>query len=297
VFIQHTIRKTVKAAGIGLHSGRDCSIALHPAPVDTGVVFRRNRIEVKAVFENVADTLFSTNLGFNGAKVRTVEHLLAAIYGIGINNIIVEVDGPELPIMDGSAGEFVGLLLKAGPVSQNKLQPYLKIRKPIVFGEGSAYIMALPADDYRISCRLNFNHPVIREEKLEFTFSRDAFIHELAGARTFGFLKDVDALQAQGLARGGSMDNAIVIGDDRVLNREGLRFKDEFVRHKMLDLIGDMSLFGLPIQGHIVANESGHRLHVAFLRHLAANSEPWEIVEAPLSESRNDMRLEEQMAV
>lgn len=297
MFIQHTIGNTVRAEGIGLHSGRECSISLHPAPVDTGVVFRRNRVEVKAVFENVADTLFSTNLGFNGAKVRTVEHLMAAVYGLGINNIIVEVDGPELPIMDGSAEEFVGILLKAGPVSQNKLQPYLRIRKPVVFGEGSAYIMALPGDGYQISCRLNFNHPVIREEKLDFTFSSEAFIRELAGARTFGFLKDVDALQAQGLAMGGSMDNAIVIGEDRVLNREGLRFKDEFVRHKMLDLIGDMSLFGLPIQGHIVANESGHRLHVAFLKHLAENNEPWEIVEARMPESRNNVRLEQQLAV
>lgn len=279
MIIQHTIKREAWIKGIGLHSGRECSIAFKPAMPDTGVVFRRNGVEVKATFENVTETMLSTNLASNGVKIRTVEHLLASIRGLGIHNIIIDVDGPELPIMDGSAGEFVSLLLEAKPVNQGKSQPYIKILKPVVFGEGGSYVVALPSNrGYRISCRLKYNHPVIREEKLSLKITKRTFVNELATARTFGFLKDVNNMRAKGLAMGGSLDNAIVIGEDRVLNKEGLRFKNEFVRHKILDLMGDLSLFGYPIEGHIVANESGHRLNIAFLKHLARAHDSWEVL-------------------
>jgi len=280
VIIQHTIKREACIKGIGLHSGRECSIALKPAMPDTGVVFRRNGVEVKATFENVTETMLSTNLVSNGVKIRTVEHLLASIRGLGIHNIIIDVDGPELPIMDGSAGEFVSLLLEAKPVSQGKSQPYIKILKPVVLGDGGSYVVALPSNKgYRISCRLKYNHLVIREEKLSLKITKRAFVNELAAARTFGFLKDVNSMRARGLAMGGSLENAIVIGEDRVLNKEGLRFKNEFVRHKILDMIGDFSLFGCPIEGHIVANKSGHRLNISFLKHLARSRDAWEVLE------------------
>ncbi len=279
VIIQHTIKREVRTKGIGLHSGRECSIAFSPAIPDTGVVFRRNGVEMKALFKNVTETILSTNLASNGVKIRTIEHLLASLGGLGIHNIIIDVKGPELPIMDGSAGEFVSLLLKAEPVSQSKPQPYIKILKPVLLSEGGSYVMALPSKKgYSISCRLKYNHPVIREEKMSLKINKRTFVNELATARTFGFLKDVNSMRARGLARGGSLENAIVIGDDRVLNKEGLRFKNEFVRHKMLDIIGDMALLGYPIEGHIIANESGHRLNIDFLKHLDKARDAWEIV-------------------
>jgi len=277
MFVQHTIRYPVKAEGIGLHTGQPASITLRPAPPDTGIVMRRDGVSLQASYNNVSETLLSTNLARDGVEIRTVEHLLAATYGLGIHNLYVDVRGPELPIMDGSASEFVQCLLKAEPVSQEKPQPYIRILEPVVYSEGQSSMMAVPASGFHISCRVNYNHPAIRFEKLDFAFTRDAFIEELAGARTFGFLKDVPALQARGLARGGSMENAIVLGDTGVLNEGGLRFRDEFVRHKALDLIGDMALWGFPIEGHILANESGHRLHVAFLRHLVTQPSLWEV--------------------
>jgi len=280
VITQHTIKHKVWTKGIGLHSGRECSISFSPAMPDTGVVFRKNGAEMKATFENVTETMLSTNLASNGVKIRTVEHLLASIRGLGIHNIIIEVEGPELPIMDGSAGEFVSLLLKAEPISQNKPQPYIKILKPVVLGDGGSYVMVLPSNKgFRISYRLKYNHPVIREEKMSLKITKRTFVNELASARTFGFLKDVNRMRAMGLAIGGSLENAIVIGEDRVLNKEGLRFKNEFVRHKMLDIVGDLSLFGCPIEGHIIANESGHKLNIAFLKHLDRVRDAWEMLD------------------
>lgn len=281
---QQTIATCISVRGIGLHSGRECQVAFRPAPVDTGIVFVRDRIEIKASFENVSETVFSTNLERNGVKVRTVEHLVAALVGLGITNVFIDVDGPEIPILDGSAMPWVSLLIKAGLSDQTKPQAVVRILKPVVYGEGSAYVMALPGRGYRVSCRLNFNHPAIREEHMELSIEPDAFVRDIAGARTFGFLKDVDALREKGLAMGGSMDNAIVIGDDRVLNEGGLRYKDEFVRHKILDIIGDMGLLACPIEGRLVANESGHRLHIGFLKHLATHQDSWEVGVTPFVE-------------
>jgi len=296
MFKQHTIGETVRADGIGLHTGHPASVLFHPAPPDTGIVIRRDRVEFKAIFENVSETLLSTNLAFNGTAVRTVEHALAAFSGLGIHNLVIEVIGPELPIMDGSAHEFVRLLMQAGVVPQNRLQPFLRIREPIVFADGNSYVMAMPHDGLRVTCQVDFDHPAIRDNKLDFTCSRRAFVEDLCGARTFGFLKDVDALRARGLAQGGSMDNAIVVGEHGVLNRDGLRFKDEFVRHKALDLIGDLALWGYPMEGHFVANKSGHRLHVAFLHHLAQHPMNWEMVngEHPVEV---DVKFQQQIAV
>lgn len=246
--------------------------------MDTGIVFRRKGVEIKAIFENVVETMLSTNIASAGVKVRTVEHLLSAASGLGINNLIVDVDGPELPILDGSARGFVSVLLQADLVNQNRPQPYVRIYKPIIFSEGGSFVMAMPGRGFSVSYRLNYNHPIIREDKMDISVSDETYINEIAAARTFGFLKDVNALRARGLALGGSLENAVVIGDDGVLNAEGLRFKNEFVRHKILDTIGDVALFGCPIEGRIVSNESGHRMNVAFLRHLASNPGGWEVV-------------------
>jgi len=293
---QHTINTTTSVQGIGLHSGRTCQVTFRKAPVDTGIVFIRDGVEIKASFENVAETVFSTNLEKSGVKVRTVEHLVAALVGLGITNVFVDVEGPEIPILDGSALPWVNLLLEAGIMSQHKAQAVVKILKPVVYGEGSAYVMALPGRGCRISCRLNFNHPAIREEHMEISVEPEAFVRDIAGARTFGFLKDVHALRERGLAMGGSLDNAIVIGEDRVLNEGGLRYRNEFVRHKILDILGDMGLFGCPIEGHLVANESGHRLHLGFLKHLAVHQSSWDIDARPVAKRSQYVPLSQEVA-
>jgi UDP-3-O-[3-hydroxymyristoyl] N-acetylglucosamine deacetylase len=227
---------------------------------------------------SVSDTAFSTTLGYDGAKIRTVEHILAALSGLGIDNLIVEVNGPEIPILDGSSIELISLILNSGIAKQGKKRPFLRITKPVFFADGQAEIAALPHNGRYITYRIHFNHHLLGEQKLSLEITEESFVKEIAPARTFGFLKDVEYLKANGFAKGGSLENAIILGSDGILNSSGLRFKDEFVRHKMLDLIGDFSLIGFPIYGHIIANKSGHTANLKFLKKLISYQNCWEIV-------------------
>jgi len=278
--LQKTLKREVSFEGIGLHTGCYSKVRLKPAPRDTGIIFIRpdKDITIKASVGSVTDTAFSTTLGYDGVKIRTVEHLLAALSGIGIDNLIVEVNGPEIPILDGSSIELINIILKGGTAKQGKKRPYILIKKPIVFADGHAEIFALPYNGRRITYRIHFNHHLLGEQKLSLELTEENFKMKIAPARTFGFLKDVEYLMTNEFARGGSFDNTIILGKDDILNSSGLRFKDEFVRHKILDLIGDLSLSGFPIYGHIIASKSGHTTNLKFLKKLLSHTNCWEIV-------------------
>jgi UDP-3-O-[3-hydroxymyristoyl] N-acetylglucosamine deacetylase len=286
--LQNTINDEIAINGQGLHTGCIINMKIKPATADTGVVFIRTDkgdVRIKASVSSVADTTFATTLSLNGVRVGTVEHLLAAFAGLGVDNVYVEVDGPEVPIMDGSSAHFVSRIMKTGITKQSKAVSYLKILKPVVVIEGSRQIAVTPYQGTRITYRLFYTHPAFGEQKLGVDISAIKFIDELAPARTFGFLRDVEMLRAKGLAKGGSLENAIVLGDKEVINGNKLRFKDEFVRHKILDAVGDLSLLGLPIYGHVIANKSGHGLHVKLLRKLLLCKDSWEVVSEPLAAS------------
>ena len=277
---QRTLKQETSFEGIGLHTGRYAKVRLKPAPRDTGIIFTRTDkdIALKASMGSVSDTAFSTTLGYDGVKIRTVEHILAALSGLGIDNLIVEVNGPEIPILDGSSIELISLILNSGIAKQGKKRPFLRITNPVFFADGQAEIAAFPYDGRRITYRIHFNHHLLGEQNLSLDISEENFVKEIAPARTFGFLKDVEYLKANGFAKGGSLENAIILGSDGILNASGLRFKDEFVRHKILDLIGDFSLIGFPIYGHIIANKSGHTANLKFLKKLISCQNCWEIV-------------------
>ncbi len=282
---QNTLKSEVLVRGIGLHSGRNINMRLKPAPRDTGIVFVRKdkkSVEVNASVNSVADTTFATNLAFDGARVGTVEHLLSALAGLNIDNLCVELDGPEVPIMDGSALYFTHKILEVGIAKQAKKVSCIRILKPIVITEGHCQIAVVPYEGTKISCSVNYNHPLFEEQKLSIDVTGTNFIKEIAPARTFGFLRDVRMLRLNGLAKGGSLDNAIVVGENGVLNKGELRFKDEFVRHKILDTIGDFSLLGYPVYGHIIAHRPGHSLNVKFLRKLLLSADSWEIISDPV---------------
>ncbi len=277
--LQKTLRHEVGFEGIGLHTGRYAKVRLKPASRDNGIVFVRTdrQTAIKASVDAVTDTAFSTTIGYNGVKIRTVEHILAAIAGLGIDNVIVEVTGPEIPILDGSSIELTSLLISGGIAKQSKNKPRLKITNPLVLSDGHAEMAVFPYNGRRITYKIHFNHHLLGEQELSVELNREKFLLEIAPARTFGFLKDVEYLKANGFAKGGSFDNAIVLGEDSILNASGLRFKDEFVRHKILDLIGDLALIGLPIYGHIVANKSGHTTHLKFLKKLLSHPDSWQL--------------------
>lgn len=278
--LQRTLKQEVCFEGIGLHTGKFSKVCLKPAPRDTGVLFVRTDKEmvIKASMGSVIDTAFSTTLGYNGVKIRTVEHMLAALSGLGIDNVIIEVTGPEIPILDGSSMELISIILKGGIAKQGKKRPCIKITRPKVFTDGHAEIAVFPYEGRRLTYRIHFNHHLLGAQQLSLELSEEVFAKEIAPARTFGFLKDVEYLRANGFAKGGSLDNAIILGSDGILNPSGLRFKDEFVRHKMLDLIGDFSLLGFPIIGHIFASKSGHSANLRFLKKLSANRDCWEVL-------------------
>lgn len=278
--LQRTLKQEVSFEGIGLHTGRYSKVRLKPAPRDTGIIFIRTDKEaiIKASIGSVTDTAFSTTLGYNGTKIRTVEHILAALYGLGIDNLIAEINGPEIPILDGSSTELISLIIKGGIAKQSKKRPYIRITHPVSFADGHAEIAIFPFNGRYITYRIHFNHHLLGEQKMNFEFTEENFAIEIAPARTFGFLKDVEYLKANGFARGGSFDNAIVLGESGILNSSGLRFKDEFVRHKILDLIGDLSLSGFPIYGHIIASKTGHSTNLKFLKKLLSNPDYWELV-------------------
>ncbi len=276
--LQRTIKNATHCEGIGLHTGKKVRMSLRPAPVDAGVIFRRADLggtEIKAVAANTAATSYATTLCDNGASVKTVEHLLATLAGLGIDNVSVEIDAEEVPVMDGSAAPFAKLIADAGTLTQERPRPMLKVTKPVFVREGNKQIAVWPSDKPSISYFIDFNHPMLKEQSLHFPVSEEGFLSEIADARTFGFMSDVQALWANGLAMGGSMDNAVILGEKTVLNKEGLRHKDEFVRHKILDLIGDLSLAGMPILGHIVAHKSGHGLNTLMVGKLLSSPRSW----------------------
>jgi UDP-3-O-[3-hydroxymyristoyl] N-acetylglucosamine deacetylase len=267
-------------------------MTIKPSEVDEGVIFIRKDlpgdIRIKADFENVRDTILATTIGLNGATVSTVEHLLSALCGMGVDNAIVEVDAPEIPIMDGSALPFVNLLKDVGTKIQGKCKKILVIIKSVAVSEGDGTAMLLPSPEFKITYKIDFEHPLIGKQSYHMTFSDVVYEKDICAARTFGFLKDVEYLQAKGLALGGSLRNAVVLDDKKVINKEGLRCSDEFVKHKILDAIGDLSLLGMPIIGHFVAHKSGHKLNNMLLKELMAHEECWKIVSHVNSNSSED---------
>lgn len=277
---QRTIRQEVSFEGIGLHTGKVSKVTLIPAPRDTGITFVRTdkKTVIKAHVGSVVDTAFATTIGNDGVKIRTVEHILAALAGLGIDNITVEVNGPEIPILDGSSLELINIILDSGIAKQGKKRPYLRIKRPILIDEGHSRIAALPFNGRRITYSIFFSHYGFGEQRLSLDIDEETFVKELAPARTFGFLKDIEYLRTNGLAKGGSLDNAIILGEQGVLNSSGLRFSDEFVRHKVLDSVGDFSLLGFPIYGHIIANKSGHSTNAKFLKKLLSLPDAWDII-------------------
>jgi len=280
---QRTINKSVECVGIGLHSGEKVNLKIRPAPPGTGVVFVRTdlprRPSIKASVDNVVETSYATTIGSGGVRVSTIEHLMASFTGLGIDNAYVDVDSPEAPIMDGSAAPFVYLLRSGGIRRQNASKRFLVIKKPIKVSDGQSYIKVSPSKELTLSCTVDFNHPLLKKQNLRMTFSDALFDKEISRARTFCFLKEVDSLRAMGLIKGGSLDNAIVIDDFRIVNAGGLRYKTEFVRHKMLDVIGDMAIVGMPIIGHIEAYRSGHGLNHRLADKILSSPRSWKIVE------------------
>ncbi|HEX9627133.1 MAG TPA: UDP-3-O-acyl-N-acetylglucosamine deacetylase [Acidiferrobacterales bacterium] len=281
---QRTLKNVIRATGVGLHTGEKVYLTLAPAPVETGIVFRRTDlpevVEIKAHPENVTDTRLSTTLESNGVKISTVEHLMSAFAGLGIDNAYVDVTAPEVPIMDGSAGPFVFLIQSAGIAEQPAPKRFMRIRKPIRIEDGDKWVAFEPWDGFKVSFSIDFDHPTFRNstQVASVDFSTTSFVKEVSRARTFGFMHDLEALRQAGLARGGGLDNAIVMDSYRVLNDDGLRYEDEFVKHKVLDAIGDLYLLGHPLIGAFSAYKSGHALNNRLLRALMADQEAWELV-------------------
>ena len=281
---QRTLNNMIRATGVGLHTGEKVYLTLHPAPVNTGIIFRRTDldpvVEIHAKAENVGETTLSTTLVNGDVKVSTVEHLLSAMAGLGIDNAIIDVTAPEVPIMDGSAGPFVFLPQSAGIREQEEPKRFIRILKPITVTDGDKSASLRPFNGFKVTFSIDFDHPVFhnRTLKAEVDFSTTSFVKEVSRARTFGFMHEIEYLRSMGLARGGSMDNAIVVDEYQVLNEDGLRYEDEFVKHKILDAIGDLYLLGNSLIGEFVAHKSGHGLNNASLRQLIAQKDAWEMV-------------------
>ena len=279
---QQTIEQTISASGVGLHSGCPSKVSLSPAPVDNGIVFRRkvnSHVETcQASIRNLRSTELCTVVGSNGFQIQTTEHVLSALWGLGIDNAFIDIDSEEVPAMDGSAAPFAKLIRLAGVLPQKRPRTYLKIVEPIRIGDDNRGISILPSPFPRITYTIDYDHPLIRQQTYEHEWSTVDFEANIAYARTFAFSHEVKALWARGLGQGGSLDNTIVFSDDGIMNEEDLRFPDECVRHKVLDLIGDLSLLGIHVIGHIVANCSGHQLHSQLVQAILDNPEAWTLV-------------------
>ena len=281
---QRTLKNVIRATGIGLHTGEKVYLTVRPAPVDTGIIFRRVDldpvVEIPAAAENVGETTLSSTLVKDDVKVGTVEHFLSAMAGLGIDNAYVELSAPEVPIMDGSAGPFVFLLQSAGIQEQEALKKFIRIKKPVKVEDGDKSATFLPFEGFKVSFEIEFDHPVFRgrTQTASIDFSSTSFVKEVARARTFGFMRDIEYLRSQNLALGGSVNNAIVVDEFRILNEDGLRYEDEFVKHKMLDAIGDLYLLGFSLIGEFVGHKSGHALNNQLLRRLMQQQDAWEIV-------------------
>ncbi len=282
---QRTIARPITVTDIGLHSGQPVTMSIFPATANQGLKFVRTdlpgRPQVHAHFSRVVDSTRATTLGGGQATLSTVEHVLSAFYGLGIDNALIEVDGPEVPIMDGSAQPFVNLLLAAGSSSLPWPRAYLLIHKQVEFSNGDGWMRVMPGKP-RIMYSIDFPHPLIRRQRYSVPLDPEHFRREIAPARTFGFLKEVKVLQAQGLARGGSLANALVLDDTSVLNPEGLRFPEEFVRHKILDALGDLALLGMPILGRLEVSRGSHDLHQKFVQELVHQENAWRLWVPPL---------------
>jgi UDP-3-O-[3-hydroxymyristoyl] N-acetylglucosamine deacetylase len=281
---QRTLKTLITASGVGLHTGRKVRITLRPAAIDSGVVFRRvdlpSPLDIPARADAVGETRLSSCLVRGEAKVYTVEHLMSALGGLGVDNIYVDLDGPEVPIMDGSAAPFVLLLQQAGIVQQAAPKKFIRIRRLVEVTEGDKWARFEPHEGYRLSFSIDFKHPVIDRstQSVMVDFAETSYLKEIARARTFGFMQDVENLRESGLALGGGLDNAVVLDEFRVLNAEGLRFTDEFIRHKLLDAVGDLYLLGKPLLGAFSAHKSGHALNNKLLRALLADASAYETV-------------------
>ncbi len=280
---QRTLRRPVSCTGIGLHSGNKVTLSLKPSSADSGIRFQRSDLgglEIPATVTHLGGIQYQTGLTREAVSVETVEHLLAALTALGIDNLIVELNSPEVPIMDGSAAPFVYLLQEAGVKRLQAPRRYLKVLRPISLTQGDKRIALYPSDHFKVTYSISFDHPLLRHQSRTMRITEESFIEDIAPARTFGFLKEVEMLRQRGLALGGSLDNAIVLGDTGVLNN-ALRFEDEFVRHKILDVIGDLSLVGYPVVGHLVAHRGGHALHTAFAARILEETDAWRLVDVP----------------
>ena len=278
---QRTLSSKIKASGVGLHTGKKITLTLKPAPVNAGIAFVRTDLKsdpIKASLENVYDTRLSTTLSNKTAKISTVEHLLSALAGLGIDNALIELDGPEVPIMDGSARPFVFMIQSAGIQEQDDTKKFIRIKKKIEVRQDEKWAKIEPFDGFKVAFTIDFNHPAFSEssQSSEIDFSSVSYLSQVSRARTFGFAKDIELLRKNNLALGGSVNNAIVIDDYKVINEEGVRFQDEFVKHKILDAIGDLYLLGHGLIGSFSAYKSGHHLNNLLLRELVNNVDAWE---------------------
>lgn len=281
---QRTLKNAIRATGVGLHTGEKVYLTLRPATPDTGIIFRRvdlpEPVDIKACPQNVGDTQLSTTLVKNGARISTVEHLLSAFAGLGIDNAYVDVSAPEVPIMDGSAGPFVFLIQSAGIDEQNVAKKFIRIKRPVAVEEDDKWARFDPFDGFKVGFGIDFEHPVFksRSQQAVVDFSTTSFVKEVSRARTFGFMRDLEFLRERRLALGGSLDNAVVVDDYRILNEDGLRYEDEFVKHKILDAIGDLYLLGHSLIGMFNGYKSGHALNNRLLRALLQDKSAWEEV-------------------
>lgn len=292
---QHTLKTLVRAAGVGLHSGRKVNLTLRPAPPDAGIFFRRvdlpEPIDFRVDPHRVSDTRLCSALEYQGVRVATVEHLMSALAGLGIDNLYIDLDGPEVPILDGSAAPFVYLLQSAGIEAQNAPRRFIRVKRRVRVEDGDKWAEFTPYDGFKLTFGIDFNHPVLQRSAREFSldFNHQSYVREISRARTFGFMREVEYLRTQGLALGGNLDNAIVMDDYRVLNAEGLRYADEFVKHKVLDAVGDLYLAGYPLLAAFSAYKSGHSLNNRLLRALLDDATAWEwatfdrVEDAPLA--------------
>ncbi len=294
MYKQRTVSESVECVGIGLHTGKRVSLKVRPAPVNTGVVFIRTDLpgspSIKASVENVVDTNHATTIGVGHVRISTIEHLMASLAGLGIDNVYVEVDAPEIPIMDGSAAPFVFLLKSGGIRVQNASKRFMVIKKQIRVGDETTFATLSPSRELKLSCTIDFQHPVLKKQSYGMRFSDTFFEREISRARTFCFLKDVESLRARGLIKGGSLDSAIVIDDFRIVNDGGLRYDDEFVRHKILDTLGDISLLGMPVIGLLDTHRAGHALNHELTKKVLNSPDSWKIVEV-MDEDVDRLRL------
>lgn len=276
---QQTLSKPVFFSGVGVHSGKTANLALKPAPANHGIRFFRTDLPgtqgIPALFSRVVDTSLATVIGENGVIVSTIEHLVACLAGLGIDNARVELDNYEMPIMDGSASVFAREILEAGILPQEAPRSYFVVTRPIEIADGDKFVGAYPNEDFRITCTIDFANPVIGKQTMDITLGDASFVEQVAPARTFGFLHEVEMMKQLGLGRGGTLDSAVVVSGETIINEEGLRFPDEFVRHKLLDCIGDFALIGMPIQGHIHTVKSGHLFNHRFITEFFNQRECW----------------------